>query len=74
MTLSEGKGEGLHTRVGKFDGEGVLARTLQPDQLIEPVFGHGAAAIRRLVHAIGGKKKKSYVLEIIEDRHHDLSE
>ena len=27
-----------------------------------------ADAIRRLIHAIGGKKKKRYVLEIIEDR------
>lgn len=30
--------------------------------------GVHADAIRRLVHAIGGKKKKRYVLEIIEDR------
>lgn len=29
--------------------------------------GVHADAIRRLVHAIGGKKKKRYVLEIIED-------
>ncbi|MFT5680665.1 MAG: putative RNA-binding protein YlqC (UPF0109 family) [Myxococcota bacterium] len=31
--------------------------------------GVHADAIRRIVHAIGGKKKKRYVLEIIEDRH-----
>jgi len=31
--------------------------------------GVHADAIRRLVHAIGGKKKKRFVLEIIEDRH-----
>lgn len=30
--------------------------------------GVHADAIRRLVHAIGGKQKKRYVLEIIEDR------
>lgn len=30
--------------------------------------GVHADAIRRLVHAIGGKKKKRYVLEIIEER------
>ena len=30
--------------------------------------GVHADAIRRIVHAIGGKKKKRYVLEIIEDR------
>jgi predicted RNA-binding protein YlqC (UPF0109 family) len=29
--------------------------------------GVHADAIRRLVHAIGGKKKKRYVLEIIEN-------
>ena len=28
----------------------------------------GVHAIRRLVHVIGGKKKKRFVLEIIEDR------
>ena len=32
--------------------------------------GVHADAIRRIVHAVGGKKKKRYVLEIIEDRHH----
>jgi len=31
--------------------------------------GVHADAIRRIVHAVGGKKKKRYVLEIIEDRH-----
>ena len=30
--------------------------------------GVHADAIRRLVHAIGGKKKRRFVLEIIEDR------
>jgi predicted RNA-binding protein YlqC (UPF0109 family) len=30
--------------------------------------GAHADAIRRLIHAIGGKKKKRYVLEIIEER------
>lgn len=30
--------------------------------------GVHADAIRRLVHAIGGKKKRRYILEIIEDR------
>ena len=30
--------------------------------------GVHADAIRRLVHAIGGKKKKRFVLEIIEER------
>lgn len=30
--------------------------------------GVHADAIRRIVHAIGGKKKKRYVLEIIEDK------
>ena len=31
--------------------------------------GVHADAIRRIVSAVGGKKKKRYVLEIIEDRH-----
>ena len=31
--------------------------------------GVHADAIRRIVHAVGGKKRKRYVLEIIEDRH-----
>lgn len=31
--------------------------------------GVHADAIRRIMHAIGGKKKKRYILEIIEDRH-----
>ena len=30
--------------------------------------GVHADAIRRLVHAIGGKRKRRYVLEIIEDQ------
>lgn len=30
--------------------------------------GVHADAIRRIVHAIGGKQKRRYVLEIIEDR------
>ncbi len=30
--------------------------------------GVHADAIRRIVHAIGGKKKKRYVLEILEER------
>ena len=30
--------------------------------------GVHADAIRRIVHAIGGKKRKRYVLEIIEER------
>ncbi len=30
--------------------------------------GVHADAIRRIVHAIGGKQKKRYVLEIIEER------
>ena len=30
--------------------------------------GVHADAIRRIVHAIGGKKKRRFVLEIIEDR------
>jgi len=30
--------------------------------------GVHADAIRRIVHAIGGKKKKRYVLEVIEER------
>ena len=30
--------------------------------------GVHADAIRRIVHAVGGKKKKRYVLEILEDR------
>jgi hypothetical protein len=30
--------------------------------------GVHADAIRRLVHAIGGKQKRRFVLEIIEDR------
>ena len=30
--------------------------------------GVHADAIRRLVHAIGGKRKRRYVLEILEDR------
>jgi predicted RNA-binding protein YlqC (UPF0109 family) len=30
--------------------------------------GVHADALRRIVHAIGGKKKKRYVLEIIEER------
>ncbi len=31
--------------------------------------GVHADAIRRIMHAAGGKKKKRYVLEIIEERH-----
>ena len=30
--------------------------------------GIHADAIRRIVHAVGGKAKKRYVLEILEDR------
>ena len=30
--------------------------------------GVHADAIRRIVHAIGGKKKKRYILEIVEER------
>jgi len=33
--------------------------------------GVHADAIRRLVHAIGGKKRTRYVLEIIDDRRRD---
>ena len=32
--------------------------------------GIHADAIRRIVHALGGKKKMRYVLEIIEDRNY----
>ena len=42
-----------------------------PDALIGKVIGKRgvhADAIRRIVNAIGGKKKTRYVLEIIEDK------
>ncbi len=57
-----GEVEGTHScvlelRVAKGDVGKVIGKK-----------GVHADAIRRLVHAIGGKQKKRYVLEIIEDR------
>lgn len=46
----------------------VLELHVAPDDVGKVIGKKGvhADAIRRLVHAIGGKKKKRYVLEIIE--------
>jgi predicted RNA-binding protein YlqC (UPF0109 family) len=48
----------------------VLELTVAPEDVGKVIGKRGvhADAIRRLVHAIGGKKKRRYVLEIIEDR------
>ena len=46
----------LELRVAKSDVGKVIGKK-----------GVHADAIRRLVHAIGGKKKRRYVLEILED-------
>lgn len=48
----------------------VLELTVAPDDVGKVIGKRGvhADAIRRLVHAIGGKRKRRYVLEIIEDR------
>ena len=47
----------------------VIELTVAPGDVGKVIGRKGvhADAIRRLVHAIGGKKKKRYVLEIIED-------
>ena len=58
--------------VKSVDGDQVRVLELSVDQAdLGKVIGKKgvhADAIRRLVHAIGGKQKKRYVLEIIEDR------
>ncbi|MBM4364979.1 MAG: KH domain-containing protein [Deltaproteobacteria bacterium] len=48
----------------------VLELSVAPDDVGKVIGKKGihADAIRRLVHAIGGKTKKRYVLEILEDR------
>jgi len=48
----------------------VLELSVAPEDVGKVIGKKGihADAIRRLVHAIGGKTKKRYVLEILEDR------
>ena len=48
----------------------VLELTVAPEDVGKVIGKKGvhADAIRRLVHAVGGKKKRRYVLEIIENR------
>jgi uncharacterized protein len=48
----------------------VLELTVAPGDVGKVIGKKGvhADAIRRLVHAIGGKQKKRFVLEIIENR------
>ena len=48
----------------------VLELSVAPDDVGKVIGKRGvhADAIRRLVHAIGGKKKRRYVLEILEGR------
>lgn len=48
----------------------VLELTVAPGDVGKVIGKRGvhADAIRRLVHAIGGKQKKRYVIEIIENR------
>jgi hypothetical protein len=47
----------------------VLELTVAPDDVGKVIGKKGihADAIRRIVHAVGGKAKKRYVLEIIEN-------
>ena len=47
----------------------VIELKVAPDDVGKVIGKKGvhADAIRKLVHAIGGKKKKRYVLEIIEE-------
>ena len=48
----------------------VLELTVAPEDIGKVIGKKGvhADAIRRLIHAIGGKKKRRFVLEIIEER------
>ncbi len=48
----------------------VLELSVAPDDVGKVIGKRGihADAIRRIVHAVGGKAKKRYVLEILEDR------
>ena len=48
----------------------VLELVVAPSDVGKVIGKRGvhADALRRLIHAIGGKKKKRYVLEIIENR------
>lgn len=48
----------------------VLELSVAPDDVGKVIGKKGihADAIRRIVHAIGGKNKKRYVLEILENR------
>ncbi len=48
----------------------VLELTVAPEDVGKVIGKRGvhADALRRLIHAIGGKKKMRYVLEIIENR------
>jgi uncharacterized protein len=59
-------------RVDEVEGSHscVLELHVAPEDVGKVIGKKGvhADAIRRLVHAIGGKKKMRYVLEIIEER------
>ena len=48
----------------------VLELSVAPDDVGKVIGKKGihADAIRRIVHAVGGKNKKRYVLEILENR------
>ena len=48
----------------------VLELTVAPEDVGKVIGKRGvhADAIRRLIHAIGGKRRRRYVLEILEDR------
>jgi predicted RNA-binding protein YlqC (UPF0109 family) len=47
----------------------ILELSVHPDDVGKVIGKRGihADAIRRIVHAIGGKQKKRYILEILED-------
>lgn len=59
--------------INEIDGQHscVLELQVAPEDVGKVIGRRGvhADAIRRIVHAVGGKKKKRYILEIIEDRH-----
>jgi len=58
-------------RCDEVDGthSSVLELHVAPEDVGKVIGKRGvhADAIRRIVHAIGGKKRKRYILEIIED-------
>ena len=58
-----------NTKVDRVDADGTDLIHLHPHDIrVIGRKGIHADAIRRIVHAAGGKRKMRYVLEIIEDR------